>query len=481
MSSCYVDYTTRSIADLVDYYGLGMLITRINVPPKERGKGAGAKLLKAILADADRTYTTLFLEVVPTGEMTEEQLTGWYGRHGFKYWKGVFRRQPRWKSMQENPIFPKKRHRFMGHRVKIVDPPELEGLLGTVVKVDSPHTDDENFLVRTDNGKEHWLWTYQFEDVTKGGMTENPVYPKRRWLSKFKVGDRVSVTWGLRGPSSGTTFYGTVERVNRYKEGPSSYDVLFDRNSVASTASFRSAYIREEELRGSPFAENPVYPKKRFKQDIPGEHEEIIESPSTALPFTSHKRKYTYHSQGEVFLSIGAGKGYYSAPLINTDDFKSYSKYEVALLRGDRFILPSEIGIIGFDAAFGVDKIAAYMPVEKLLELRLALSKKFRPPSSGPTPPTDDPQPPLPDIISHALQGLPPETARIVQERLRGMIGTRRRRSPLEANPIYPKARPILKVGDVVMVMKPGQILLDRAVGRVAHIIAVLEIGRAHV
>jgi hypothetical protein len=292
MQSCYVDYKTRAIADLVDYYGLGMLITRINVPVKERGKGAGRKLLAEIVADADRTHTTLFLEIVPTGGMTEEQLTAWYGRYGFKYWKGVFRRRPRWRSIQENPI----------------------------------------------------------------------------------------------------------------------------------------------------------YPKRRFPQsDVPGEREETIETPLLLPPFTAHKRRYTYYSTRDIFLSVTAGKGYYSSPRENLDDFDSYSTYETALLKNDHFILPSEIGIAEFDAAFSGDLIAAYMPKNEVLGLRQALSEKFRPPSSGPTPPTDDPQPPLPDVISRAIQGLPPETARIVQEHLRGMsrflIGTRRRRSPLEENPVYQKRR----------------------------------------
>lgn len=135
MQSCYVDYTTRAIADLVDYYGLGMVITRLNVPVKERGKGAGSKLLAQILADADRTHTTLFLEVVPTGGLNEEQLTAWYKKHGFSNWKGIMRRRPRWRTMQENPIFGKKRHKYpVGSEVVVGL--GVEGQIGDVRKVE---------------------------------------------------------------------------------------------------------------------------------------------------------------------------------------------------------------------------------------------------------------------------------------------------------------------------------------------------------
>lgn len=62
----------------------GLYITRIHVPDAHQGKGIGSALLKECLAAADRTKTTLFLEIVPTGRMTYEQLEQWYFRHGFK-------------------------------------------------------------------------------------------------------------------------------------------------------------------------------------------------------------------------------------------------------------------------------------------------------------------------------------------------------------------------------------------------------------
>lgn len=89
-----------AIADLCDYYGEGMIITRINVPVNHRGKGIGSELLTRILAEADSTQTTLFLEIQPSGGLDYTQLEQWYRRHGFKNMRGsgVFRRRPRPRS-----------------------------------------------------------------------------------------------------------------------------------------------------------------------------------------------------------------------------------------------------------------------------------------------------------------------------------------------------------------------------------------------
>ena len=84
MKSCYVDKATRSIADLCDYYGQGLLLTRINVPKASRGQGHARKLLARILADADAEGIALFLEISPSDGLSFAQLEAWYLRHGFK-------------------------------------------------------------------------------------------------------------------------------------------------------------------------------------------------------------------------------------------------------------------------------------------------------------------------------------------------------------------------------------------------------------
>lgn len=98
MKSCYIikhDCGIRgSIADLCDYYGKGMILTRINVPQEYRKQGFGNKLLKMILDDADRTKTDIYLEIYASGEMNYDQLKDWYIKNGFvEFATGFFRRR----------------------------------------------------------------------------------------------------------------------------------------------------------------------------------------------------------------------------------------------------------------------------------------------------------------------------------------------------------------------------------------------------
>lgn len=85
MRTTYVDWDTRSIADLVKPGELtsGWTITRINVPKQHRGKGRGSQLLKQILRDADSEGVELWLEVSPSDGLSYDELFAWYVRHGF--------------------------------------------------------------------------------------------------------------------------------------------------------------------------------------------------------------------------------------------------------------------------------------------------------------------------------------------------------------------------------------------------------------
>lgn len=103
MKSCYiikVDSTSIAIADLCDYFGDGFIITRINVPIEYRGKGFGSQLLNLILTEADKTNTTLFLEILSSGALSYSDLEKWYKRHGFKDWCGILRRKPNKEKIQ---------------------------------------------------------------------------------------------------------------------------------------------------------------------------------------------------------------------------------------------------------------------------------------------------------------------------------------------------------------------------------------------
>ena len=107
MKTCYYNKEYNAIADLTDegqIFGLDkplMVLNRINVPERHRGKGIARKLLKQILDDADREEITLKLEILASGGLTFEQLESWYKRHGF-IWssdeKGVMVRLPLVKS-----------------------------------------------------------------------------------------------------------------------------------------------------------------------------------------------------------------------------------------------------------------------------------------------------------------------------------------------------------------------------------------------
>lgn len=94
MRTCYIDKETRSIADLCDYDGRGMLLTRINVPKAARGRGHARRLLDRILEDADHFRVTLFLEISPSDGLDFDQLEAWYMRHGFERYDDYYRRRP---------------------------------------------------------------------------------------------------------------------------------------------------------------------------------------------------------------------------------------------------------------------------------------------------------------------------------------------------------------------------------------------------
>lgn len=97
MRSCYtipVD-NTCAIADVCDYYGTGMILTRINVPAEARGKGIGSKLLNEVTSAADVEGIVLYLEINPYGPLNYDALEAWYFRNGFKKWNGIYRRLPK--------------------------------------------------------------------------------------------------------------------------------------------------------------------------------------------------------------------------------------------------------------------------------------------------------------------------------------------------------------------------------------------------
>lgn len=97
MRSCYyhkISSTELAVLDNCDYYNDGHIITRINVPHKQRGRGFGSLLLLQCLSDADRERVTMWLEISPSDGLDYPTLEAWYLRHGFKNVGGIYRRRP---------------------------------------------------------------------------------------------------------------------------------------------------------------------------------------------------------------------------------------------------------------------------------------------------------------------------------------------------------------------------------------------------
>lgn len=92
--------TAMAVLDSCDYYYLGLMITRINVPASHRGAGHGTWLLTQLLDKADTEGIKLFLEPAASGGLSQDELVAWYMSHGFTWWKGIMRRMPCKKEQQ---------------------------------------------------------------------------------------------------------------------------------------------------------------------------------------------------------------------------------------------------------------------------------------------------------------------------------------------------------------------------------------------
>ena len=81
----YLDNRTGASAFLTRVQRDGRVwnLARITVYPSYRGRGYGTRMLKRILADADREGVELRLYVCGGNGLTDEQLTAWYKRYGF--------------------------------------------------------------------------------------------------------------------------------------------------------------------------------------------------------------------------------------------------------------------------------------------------------------------------------------------------------------------------------------------------------------
>ena len=82
-----------AVLDSCDYYGEGEIITRINVPKAYRGQGHGTSLLREACANADANGVNLWLEISSSDGLDYYQLKAWYIRHGFRNYRGIWRRK----------------------------------------------------------------------------------------------------------------------------------------------------------------------------------------------------------------------------------------------------------------------------------------------------------------------------------------------------------------------------------------------------
>lgn len=83
-----------AVADLCDYFGHGLIVTRINVPREHRGRGIASEILREICREADAEGVRLCLEVSSSDGLDADQLRDWYERHGFSG-SGVMIRMPK--------------------------------------------------------------------------------------------------------------------------------------------------------------------------------------------------------------------------------------------------------------------------------------------------------------------------------------------------------------------------------------------------
>lgn len=106
-----------------------------------------------------------------------------------------------------NPIFPKQRGEFgdprIGDRVKIIK----TGRIGTVDDIYTRMWSDVPLLKIWNDGYGGSTHDVSIRDVIvigrKKSSSDNPIYKKRRYVSKFKIGDRVAVTGLSGGPRVG--------------------------------------------------------------------------------------------------------------------------------------------------------------------------------------------------------------------------------------------------------------------------------------
>lgn len=108
MERCYIDRESNTIADLAPMSEFDQnapldtwLITRINVPIRNRGKGFGTAMLKRITDDADRLGVMLYLQPISSGHWNNRTLRAWYVRHGFRFGRNYYTRTPYVKAAEK--------------------------------------------------------------------------------------------------------------------------------------------------------------------------------------------------------------------------------------------------------------------------------------------------------------------------------------------------------------------------------------------
>ena len=60
-------------------------VTDIHTQPDSRRQGHADRLLSSVCSEADGAGVTLLLAVVQEGDVSIDDLCGWYTRHGFRY------------------------------------------------------------------------------------------------------------------------------------------------------------------------------------------------------------------------------------------------------------------------------------------------------------------------------------------------------------------------------------------------------------
>jgi hypothetical protein len=233
-----------------------------------------------------------------------------------------------------------------------------------------------------DDGGEYMFYIAEGRLMPKGGSLtkkivlgpyKTPQEATEEMRKAYEAGDGVQM---LRGP-----FRNTDEAYDGFFD---SYGMVPDRIYGVTEVAPEGGYHWEDvwEYEGQygeeegQYGNNPVLDPDWSEPGVPEDFELTNGGVKSKDEGRGHHWMQHYPN---IKVSIGGGGMYYSTPRDRTlPRFSDYTDYEIAILRGPDFVLPSTLGVEGFDHLFDGDMIAAYIPKDDAIALKRAFDRKFR-------------------------------------------------------------------------------------------------------